>query len=209
MTTVLVTFTGVMVIALVWATAEQRPVARLFKMGASTGFIGVAVSVGAGNSAYGRAVLGALALSWLGDLFLSYESRAAFLGGLVAFLLAHVAYIVAFAIRGIDGSWVVAAGIVVAITAVFVWRWLESGLDPSMRAPVAAYVVIISVMVVAAFGTMGAEADPRIGLGAIAFFLSDIAVARNQFVTPGFANRAVGLPLYYAAQVLLALSARG
>ena len=91
MTTVLVAFTGVMVIALVWATAEQRPVARLFKMAASTGFIGVAVSVGAGNSAYGRAVLGALALSWLGDLFLSYESRTAFLGGLVAFLLAQVA----------------------------------------------------------------------------------------------------------------------
>jgi uncharacterized membrane protein YhhN len=209
MTAALVTFTAVMVIGLVWATSEQRPVARLLKMAASTGFIGVAVSVGAGDSAYGRVVLGALALSWLGDLLLSYESRAAFLGGLVAFLLAHLAYIVAFAIRGIDGTWVVIAGIVVAITAVFVWRWLERGLDRSMRAPVAAYVLIISVMVAAAFGTMGAEADPKIGIGAVAFFLSDIAVARDQFITPGFANRAVGLPLYYIAQVLLALSARG
>jgi uncharacterized membrane protein YhhN len=209
MTAALVTFTTVMVIGLVWATSEQRPVARLLKMAASTGFIGVAVSVGAGDSVYGRVVLGALALSWLGDLLLSYESRTAFLGGLVAFLLAHLAYIVAFAIRGIDGTWVVIAGIVVAITAVFVWRWLERGLDRSMRAPVAAYVLIISVMVVAAFGTMGAEADPKIGIGAVAFFLSDIAVARDQFITPGFANRAVGLPLYYIAQVLLALSARG
>ena len=209
MTAALVTFTAVMVIGLVWATSEQRPVARLLKMAASTGFIGVAVSVGAGDSVYGRVVLGALALSWLGDLLLSYESRTAFLGGLVAFLLAHLAYIVAFAIRGIDGTWVVIAGIVVAITAVFVWRWMERGLDRSMRAPVAAYVLIISVMVVAAFGTMGAEADPKIGIGAVAFFLSDIAVARDQFITPGFANRAVGLPLYYIAQVLLALSARG
>ena len=209
MTAALVTFTAVMVIGLVWATSEQRPVARLLKMAASTGFIGVAVSVGAGDSAYGRVVLGALVLSWLGDLFLSYESRTAFLAGLVAFLLAHLAYIVAFAIRGIDGTWVVIGGIAVAITAVFVWRWLERGLDRSMRAPVAAYVLIISVMVAAAFGTMGAEADPKIGIGAVAFFLSDIAVARNQFITPGFANRAVGLPLYYIAQVLLALSARG
>ena len=61
-------------------------------------------------------------------------------------------------------------------------------------------------MVVAAFGTVGIDPDWRIALGATAFFLSDIAVARNRFVAPGFTNRAWGLPLYYVGQVLLALS---
>lgn len=206
MTISLIVFTAAMVIALVWAMSEQHPTARFFKMAASTGFIGVAVSVGATGSAYGRVVLGALALSWLGDLLLSYESRTVFLAGLVAFLLAHIAYVVGFAVRGIDRPWIVVAGVVVAFIAVAVWRWLRRSLDAAMRAPVAAYVLIISAMVAAAFGTMGYESDPKIGLGAVAFFVSDIAVARNQFITPGFVNRAVGLPLYYAAQVLLALS---
>ncbi len=38
------------------------------------------------------------------------------------------------------------------------------------------------------------------------FYLSDLFVARERFVTSAFVNRLVGLPLYYGGQVLLALS---
>jgi uncharacterized membrane protein YhhN len=48
----------------------------------------------------------------------------------------------------------------------------------------------------------------EIRLGAALFFASDLLVARDRFVRPGLANRLVGLPLYYAAQVLLALAVR-
>jgi len=41
-------------------------------------------------------------------------------------------------------------------------------------------------------------------VGAVLFFLSDLLVARDRFVAPGFGNRLLGLPLYYAAQLLLA-----
>ena len=41
---------------------------------------------------------------------------------------------------------------------------------------------------------------------AVAFYLSDVSVARDRFVAPGFGNRIWGLPLYYAAQLLFALS---
>jgi hypothetical protein len=37
---------------------------------------------------------------------------------------------------------------------------------------------------------------------AVAFYLSDLAVARDRFVAPGFRNRLWGLPLYYGAQLL-------
>ena len=40
--------------------------------------------------------------------------------------------------------------------------------------------------------------------GAIGFFASDLAVAPNQFITESVANRAWGLPLYYASQFVLA-----
>ena len=39
------------------------------------------------------------------------------------------------------------------------------------------------------------------------FYLSDLAVARDRFVSPGFANALWGLPLYYVAQLLFAYSA--
>jgi uncharacterized membrane protein YhhN len=46
-----------------------------------------------------------------------------------------------------------------------------------------------------------------IASGATLFYLSDFTVARDRFVPgAGFANRAIGLALYYAAQFLLAFS---
>jgi uncharacterized membrane protein YhhN len=43
---------------------------------------------------------------------------------------------------------------------------------------------------------------------ALMFYFSDIFVARERFVTHEFANRLIGLPLYYTGQFLLAFSPR-
>ena len=75
-----------------------------------------------------------------------------------------------------------------------------------MRGPVLAYVVVISLMLVAALGSVSQPREVQIALGALAFYGSDLAVARDRFVAPGFANKAWGLPLYYGAQLLLASS---
>ena len=64
-------------------------------------------------------------------------------------------------------------------------------------------------MVILAGSTAEFEADARLRLGAVLFYLSDIMVARDRFVAPGFANRLVGLPLYFGGQLLLAWSAGG
>ncbi len=61
-------------------------------------------------------------------------------------------------------------------------------------------------MVAAATGATSDGAPWPVLPGAVLFFLSDLAVARDKFVTPGFPNRAVGLPMYYAAQILFAVS---
>jgi len=206
MTSAAVGFTAAMVIALVWSEANRPRARRTFKMLASSGFLVVATTTGALSSSYGRWILLGLACSWLGDLLLTIDSRAGFLGGLIAFLLAHVAYGVGFLVRGIEPGWALATVVPIVIAGAVVFRWLRPHLDAAMRGPVLAYVVVISLMVIAAAGTVGAEADWRIAVGTAAFYLSDIAVARNRFVAPGFINRAWGLPLYYLAQLLLALS---
>jgi uncharacterized membrane protein YhhN len=200
---VLVTFA--FAAALVWAEVADSATLRWFKALASTGFIAVAMSVGALSSSYGKIVLAALVLSWIGDLLLTFSSRQAFLGGLVAFLLGHVAYSVAFGTLGVHPIVGSIAVVVVALIALFVWRWLAPHVG-DMAAPVIAYIVVISVMLVLAFGSFGDGATWLIPVGATLFFVSDLFVARNQFVESSIVNRVWGLPLYYAAQVLLALS---
>ncbi|MBM4396842.1 MAG: lysoplasmalogenase [Deltaproteobacteria bacterium] len=174
---------------------------------ASTGFLALALVSGALDSAYGRAVLVGLILSFAGDVLLIPKARAAFLGGLASFLLAHVAYVVAFAGLGLDLGdlgWVAGP---LAIAAAGVGWWLVPRLPRPMVGPVLAYILAVSVMLGAAFLVGGPDARVLpIRAGALLFYVSDLSVARDRFVAPGFVNRAWGLPTYYAGQVLLALS---
>jgi uncharacterized membrane protein YhhN len=75
-----------------------------------------------------------------------------------------------------------------------------------MRRPVQAYFLVIGVMTALACAVSGAGGPSVIAAGALAFTASDISVARDRFVHAQFINRAWGLPMYYLATVLLALS---
>jgi hypothetical protein len=61
-------------------------------------------------------------------------------------------------------------------------------------------------MVATAFGSLGTDPDPRIPVAASLFAASDVLVARQQFVTHSMSNRVIGLPLYFVAQVMFALT---
>jgi uncharacterized membrane protein YhhN len=122
----------------------------------------------------------------------------------VAFLLGHVCYTIAFAVRGLDPATVAVALVAVLAASLFALRRLLPHLPPRMRTPVLAYVVVISVMLVCAAGTVGRAGNPAIFAGAFAFYLSDLAVARERFVEKSFTNKLWGLPLYFGAQLVLA-----
>ena len=72
-----------------------------------------------------------------------------------------------------------------------------------MRAPVAGYIVAITAMVALAAGAWGAGARVTLVGGALLFYLSDLCVARERFVVKSKWNGIVGLPLYYAGQLML------
>jgi uncharacterized membrane protein YhhN len=209
MTAALVVATAVLVVVLVALERTETSWRLPVKAAASTGFLTVAVASGAFDSSYGTILFTGLVLAWIGDLLLALPGRSAFLGGLLAFLLGHVAYVAAFGVRGLAVVFVAATTGGVAVTAVIVWRWLRPHLDGGMVVPVLAYVVVISAMLVLAFATAGYDLDGRIVAGAGLFYLSDLFVARQRFVAIGFINRLVGLPLYYGGQILLALSVAG
>jgi uncharacterized membrane protein YhhN len=194
---------AVLVASLLLDLAALAAVAKLL---ASSAFVLLAVSCGALASRYGILILSGLVLSWFGDAFLIGTSQRWFLFGLASFLAAHVAYIAAFVTAGFDRRWVLAASVPIAAIAAGVMLWLEPSLPQELAWPVRAYTAVIGLMVVAAFGTLGAGATPLIAVGACLFFLSDLSVAALRFTEPAFPTYVLGLPLYYAAQICLALS---
>lgn len=181
----------------------------LFKPAASAAFIVFALHSGALDTDYGRWILAGLILCLAGDVFLIARAQTAFLAGMGAFALGHLAYIGAFAAIGAPLS-LTTGGVSLVIGASVLWvlRWLWPHLG-AFRYPVAVYCLIITFIVVASFATRNPGGGGPYWLaviGATSFAISDISVARDQFVRQEFFNRLWGLPLYYAAQLLLAAS---
>jgi uncharacterized membrane protein YhhN len=199
--------TGVSCLVLVESSlADMQMIAAIAKIVASCGFLAVAFFCGALQSRYGKILLLGLALSFLGDAFLIGDSKQAFLAGLSAFLLAHVAYVAAFAAKGVDVRWVSFAALPIIAIAVAVSAWLLPHTPPELTLPVLLYTVVISGMVIAAIGTRGKGGSVLIVIGAVLFFLSDLSVASLRLVQADFPHYVWGLPLYYAGQLCLALS---
>jgi uncharacterized membrane protein YhhN len=184
-----------------------RLVCATGKLIAASAYIAAAWSMGATGTEYGRVLLIGMAFCWMGDLLLvSNNIRSLFLLGLASFLLGHVSYIGAFAVRGVSYPVVLGAGLAMAVFAWIVLRWLKPHLDNRMRRPVWFYVIAISTMMAMASGAFVIDGNWLIPLGALLFLLSDLTVARDRFIAPGFTNRAWGLPVYFCAQMVLAAS---
>src|SRR4051812_44180470 len=174
-----------------WRGARAARVAA--KVLASTGFVALALSAGTLADRYGRLLLVALVLSWLGDLLLLGHARAAFLGGLGAFLLAHVAFAAAFATRPLAPGGLLAGGALMLLVGASTLRWLWPHLEGAYRGAVSAYVLAIGAMVTLAIAAATAPGWRALAVAALAFAASDISVARDRFVAPGLVNRVWGL----------------
>lgn len=189
--------------------AERRGAAfarAVCKTAASAGFVAVALALGATGSAWGRWMLAALLLGALGDVLLLGRQARAFAAGLAVFLLSHLCFAFAFWHGGVMAGVAVGAAVVAAAAGAAIARWLGPHLARAWRLPVGAYVVAILGMCALAVGFGAAHGGVLVPAGALLFALSDVAVARERFVAPGFANRAWGLPAYYVAQLSLAWS---
>lgn len=190
--------------------AERRRSQRgkwIAKPLASAAFVATALASHALESLYGWLVLLALALCLLGDVLLIPTDRVrVFRAGVFAFLAGHVAYAAAFLTQDTSVTWLAAGAAALGTVLALVWRWLSPALPGDMRGAVLAYLVVIGAMTALALGCTGAGGPATVALGAVAFTASDVSVARDRFVREDFYNRAWGLPLYYCAQLLLALS---
>jgi uncharacterized membrane protein YhhN len=145
-----------------------------------------------------------LVLCAAGDLLL--VSERTFDLGLLAFLSGHVAYAVAFVVAVPAADWPLLPIALLAVVSLAAAWWLWPNLG-RRRITVATYIAVITVMVWGATSVAIEGSLPwTIAIGALLFYVSDIAVARHRFVRAEFLNRALGLPAYYAGQLLIAMS---
>ena len=132
-----------------------------------------------------------LILSLAGDVFLLWPKEG-FLPGLVAFLLAHLAYIAAFCVpvRLAAKPWVFAG---YALVAAAILSALWPGVPGALRAPVVAYVVCLATMAAqalvwwrssAAVHAADASLARLAALGGVLFMASDSLLATTKFAVP-------------------------
>ena len=180
---------------------------RVLKSVASLAFVGTAVSQGLPEEHHAWFILVGLALSVVGDVcLLTTQHGRAFTTGIGAFFLAHLAYIGAFVLRGLD--WTVAAGacLLMVPLARKTYRWLSTSLPEGLHRPVQAYLAVISLMVASAAAAWGGNHSMTWALPtALLFLISDVGVAMHRFKAPHFSIKAWALPTYYAAQISFAL----
>ncbi|MCB2225418.1 MAG: lysoplasmalogenase [Desulfarculaceae bacterium] len=200
-----------LLIGLIWAERGQEPGrVLLFKAPLSILFVVAALISPHPVGWYFGLVLAGLVLGLIGDVCLALKGDKAFRLGLVSFLLGHVAYVVAFAGLTPPSQWINPGILAVCAVSGLVFLWLRPTLG-KMLGPVLAYVVVITVMVIAGWAALFQRTVPPtagwvIFIGALIFYLSDLFVARDRFKSPGWDNRLIGLPLYYGGQFAIACS---
>lgn len=144
--------------------------------------IGVAVAMEPTvSSGIRTAMVVGLVLSLAGDVFLLLREKY-FIFGLATFLLGHVAYVVGLQMADTSLVGTLAGLAVVAVSIVIVGRHflpaIRGGENKELVVPGITYAVVISSMVVSAFGTL----SPWAIIGATLFYISDGTLAWNRFL---------------------------
>ncbi len=211
-TTILLSITALaLLIGLLYA--EKKETTRLvlaFKTPLSCLFVLTALWVPHPVEPYFQTILLGLIFGLVGDICLAIPSQRAFMVGLVAFLLGHILYVVAFVSLSPLSNWLSPAIVPILLFSGGTFLWLRPHLN-TMLVPVTIYIVVITVMMCGAIAVFKASSMPPQGawtvlLGGVLFGLSDFFVARQRFMKQQYINKWLGLPLYYAGQFLLAFS---
>jgi uncharacterized membrane protein YhhN len=189
-----------------WVAVNQgnRPLEYVCKPLTMVALIAVAVALDPHDPAVRAWFVAALVLSLIGDVFLMLPGDR-FVAGLASFLLAHIAYVIGMLVDGVSGGRVLLGLALVGVALVAIGTPLRAEIRrsaPEMAAPVGAYMVVISAMVVCAIGTGRALTIA----GAALFYASDALIGWGRFVREADWGRLAVMVTYHLGQILLVLS---
>lgn len=142
-----------------------------------------------------RWLMVALVFSAVGDFLLAMPWwEPSFVGGLGAFLVAHLCYLGALVpLIVVTGRRLVAAAVMCALcVALLVWFWPRLGPD-GMTVPVTIYIAVLCAMVCAAL--LARLPTPWTALGAVCFAVSDAMIGIDQFILQ---SDVLAVPIWWA-----------
>jgi len=183
---------------------NNRGAEFLFKPLVMIGLIATTVAMNPSSEFAQFMIIAGLFFSLFGDVCLMVP-KDLFLFGLGAFFVAHLFYIVALLALGVSVIWMVAGIALMAAMLGIVGRKVIAGAaksDASLIVPVAAYMLVLSLMVVSAFGTALFFAI----VGALLFAVSDTVLGWTRFVEDFARSRLVVMTTYHLGQVGLVLA---
>ncbi|MBC7265428.1 MAG: hypothetical protein H5T75_00385 [Coriobacteriia bacterium] len=193
------------VAALVAARAKRPFAYGAAKTAASAGF--VVVALGSAGRAHGglpsALVLAGLVTAAVSDVALAFPGRKGLVAGLGGFALAHALAGSGFAIRA-GFAWLALGVLLGAIGGAAVRRWLRERVKGALGVAAGMYTCVALAMATGACGAGAATHAWQLGAGAALVVGSDLAVAAERFFGHGIRAKAVGLPAYYAGQLLVA-----
>ncbi|KAM9496550.1 lysoplasmalogenase TMEM86A-like [Clarias gariepinus] len=156
-----------------------------------------------------RKILAGLIFSALGDAFLVWEEQGYFFPGLLMFAITHILFTSAFGMKPLN----LPAGLVMGTISGLCYALLYPHLSGISIFLVAGYIFLIGFMTWRAIAGVQLAHDLwtwsqlSACLGAVLFMVSDFTLAVNKYCFPVPHSRAIIMATYYAAQMLIALSA--
>ena len=180
-----------------WAVAtDRRDIERWAKPAVMVFLIVAAVLIPAESDWIRWWIVIGLAFGLVGDVLLFFDR---FIPGAAAFMVGHLAYVVALLLVPQEPRGLLVGGVIVLLVAVFVGRQIVAGAwakAPILGAIVAAYMLVIGVVVVLAVGSTSL----MVAVAALLFLTSDALLAWARFVGPAPGGRVTVMVTYQLAQ---------
>lgn len=191
-----------------WGAAghEDRMARRFTRPTAMLVLLGLAGSLGAADTPWGRALLLAIGIALAADVVQLGTHRVAQLAGVVGSLLAAATYVVAFVRLGLDRP---VHGIPAFVVAVLVWAWvglvLVQRATRERRRLLVAPLVGSLLVLAAVFLTGWMTGLTQVGWGGTLFVLSGLVLALDRFLRSGVRHPLSVLVPYHVGQLLIVL----
>lgn len=180
-----------------WAVAtDRRDIERWAKPAVMVFLIVAAVLIPAESDWIRWWIVIGLVFGLVGDVLLFHDR---FIPGAAAFLVGHLAYVVALLMVPQEPRGLLVGGVIVLLVAVLVGRQIVAGAwakAPILGAIVAAYMLVIGVVVVLAVGSTSLV----VAIAALLFLTSDALLAWARFVGPAPGGRVTVMVTYQLAQ---------
>lgn len=149
--------------------------------------------------------------SLVGDVLLMLSPDKLFLPGLIAFLFAHVMYVIGFNLPlPALSAWGFLLAIMIGIGGTRILRRIVAPLhaqgQAGLRIPILVYGLIISIMLLSALlklTDISWNAGAALLVGAFLFYLSDIILAWMKFIAPIQHGRNYNILAYHLGQIAL------